>query len=104
MSAFNIRCGKMGGKTTDRDSVFISFLKPDLVKNGLPIVIAIFILIIIIKILLSLNFYAPFLIPDEIGYDNNAHMLSEGHLYPSMGAQPPLYQLILSLSYHISNA
>ena len=51
---------------------------------------------------MSLNFYAPIITPDEAIYDSNAHMLSEGKLYPSMGAQPPLFIAILSLAYHIS--
>ena len=79
------------------------FSKLGISKNGFLVILTIFMIIVIIKILLSTNFYAPFIVPDEYIYDNNAFLLSTGHFYPSMGTVPPLYQIILSLSYHVSN-
>ena len=80
-----------------------SSLSSFLEKNGLLIVSIIFILIVLAKIYLSLDFYAPVMTPDEVIYDWNARMLSGGKLYQNMGATPPLYTAILSLAYHLSS-
>lgn len=73
-------------------------------KNALLIVIVFFILLVLIKILLSLNFYAPFVYGDEIVYDSLAHNLLEGKLYPNFGPSvSPGYPLFLSIAYIISD-
>jgi len=74
----------------------------DLQKNGLFVIICIFLTIIIIKLLLSTAFYAPF-ISDESVYTNETKILSNGTLYPHMGQQPPLYLFFLSIAYIISD-
>jgi hypothetical protein len=73
-------------------------------NNALLIVIALFISLVLIKILLSLNFYAPFVYGDEIVYDSLAHNLLEGKLYPDFGPSvSPGYPLFLSIAYMISS-
>lgn len=76
-----------------------------LIENNALLVISIFfVLLILIKIVLSINFYAPFIYMDEIIYDSLAQNLKEGKLYAKIGGSyPPGYPLFLSIAYWVAN-
>lgn len=61
----------------------------------------IFLIIIVIKIVLSLNFYSPLIIPDELTYDKIASNIIAGKLMLSSGG--PGYPLFVSLAYLVSS-
>jgi hypothetical protein len=61
-------------------------------------------LIIIIKIILSLRLYAPFIYLDEFIYDSLAQNLLTGKLYAKIGGSyPPGYPFFLSFAYLFSD-
>ena len=78
----------------------------DLKDNGLFVVILLFIAIFIAKALLSLPFYSPFIMMDEVYYDSVAQNVLDGKLYakflPYFGTTPPGYSIFLSLAYLFS--
>ncbi|CAJ35189.1 glycosyltransferase family 39 protein [Methanocella arvoryzae] len=79
-----------------------AFYGIDLQKNGLLIIIGIFIILVVVKSFISLDFYAPF-ISDEHVYDKEAKILASGKLYPGIGQQPPLYIAFQSIGYILSD-
>lgn len=73
-------------------------------RYSLHLIYIFFALLVLVKIVLSLNFFSPVALPDEAAYDNFAHNIVYGKLYGMMGnSYPPGYPLLLSLAYHISN-
>lgn len=69
-------------------------------QNGLLLISVIFAIIVFIKILLSLDFYAPYALWDEILYDSLAQNLIRGKLYtPLLGTLPPGYSIFLTIGY-----
>lgn len=72
-------------------------------KNSLYLLIASFLVIVIIKIILSLKFYSPFILNDELYYDSMAKNVLNGQLVPILGgARSPGYPIILSIAYLLS--
>jgi hypothetical protein len=73
-------------------------------KNGLLLISVIFASIVFIKIVLSLRFYAPYALWDEVLYDNLTQNLLQGKLYASLaGALPPGYSIFLTIGYLLSS-
>ncbi len=62
-----------------------------------------FVMLVVIKILLSLSYAGPFIFPDETVYNSVAKNIVHGKLYGKFGAFSPGYPFLLSLAYHISN-
>ena len=72
-------------------------------KNGLLLISVIFAVIVFIKILLSLNFYAPYALWDEVLYDSLTQNLLQGKLFtPLAGTLPPGYPIFLTIGYLIA--
>lgn len=72
-------------------------------KNALLFIIVSFVVIILIKVILSLKFYAPIVYMDEFIYDSLARNILEGKLYAIGGcSHPPGYPVFLSLAYLLS--
>lgn len=73
-------------------------------KKWLILLIGAFLLIVIIKIILSMRFYSPFILYDEIFYDSLARNILNGKLYPIIGVtRSPGYPLILSIAYLLTD-
>ena len=62
-----------------------------------------FVMLVVVKTLLSLSYAGPFILPDEILYNSVAQNIVHGKLYGNLGAFSPGYPFLLSLAYHISN-
>jgi Dolichyl-phosphate-mannose-protein mannosyltransferase len=62
-----------------------------------------FVMLVVIKILLSLSYAGPFIFPDETVYNSVAQNIVHGKLYGKFGAFSPGYPFLLSLAYHIFN-
>ncbi len=73
-------------------------------KNGLLLISVIFAAVVFVKILLSLNFYAPYALWDEVIYDSMTQNLLHGNLYsPLYGGSLPLgYPLFMTIGYLLS--
>lgn len=72
-------------------------------KNSFYLLIAAFLFIVIIKVLLSLNFYSPFVLNDELYYDSLAKNVLNGKLVPIIGdTRSPGYPIVLSVAYLLS--
>lgn len=73
-------------------------------KHILFLILAIYAFIVIVKIILSLGFYAPFIHGDEFIYDSLAQNLLDGKLYTKLGEfYPPGYPIFISIAYHFSS-
>ena len=70
------------------------------------IIILLFVVISLVKILLSLPFISPYIMMDEVYYDNVAQNILHGKLYASfisqLGTTPPGYSIFLSVAYLFS--
>ncbi|WP_230742896.1 ArnT family glycosyltransferase [Methanooceanicella nereidis] len=82
----------------------------DLANNhDIAIIILAFIIIILIKSLMSLPFSSPYLLCDEIIYGSIAQNVPDGKLYsdylgvPGVGTYPPGYPLFLSFAYMLAD-
>jgi hypothetical protein len=79
----------------DKKSIF-----RDLTTNDLFIIILAFVFIVAIKIVLSMQFSSPFIMPDEVFYSDMAHNVLAGKLYTSFilqeGTTPPAYSVLLA--------
>lgn len=83
--------------------IYIEKIKQPIEKNALLIIVSLFLLVILVKVVLSFNFLAPFIYMDEIIYDSLAQNLVEGKLYAKLGGSyPPGYPLFLSIPYFLS--
>lgn len=72
--------------------------------NRYSLIIGIFLAIVLIRIILSLSMYSPFIMPDELAYDGLAQNILHGHLSSKItGPVGPGYPVILSTAYLISN-
>lgn len=72
-------------------------------KNGLLLISVIFAIVVFIKILLSLNFYAPYALWDEVLYDSLTQNLLHGRLYtPLYGTLPPGYPILMTIGYLVA--
>ena len=67
------------------------------------IVCVFFVILVIVKILLSSRFCGPFIFPDETLYNSIAQSIVHGKLYGKLGSFSPGYPFLLSLAYNISN-
>jgi len=67
------------------------------------IICVFFVILVIVKILLSSRFCGPFIFPDETLYNSIAQSIVYGKLYGKLGSFSPGYPFLLSLAYHISN-
>ena len=67
------------------------------------IICVFFVILVIVKILLSSRFCGPFIFPDETLYNTIAQSIVHGKLYGKLGSFSPGYPFLLSLAYHISN-
>ena len=63
----------------------------------------IFVILVIVKILLSSRFCGPFIFSDETLYNRVTKNIVRSALYGNIGSFSPWYQFLLSLGYHISN-
>ena len=72
-------------------------------NNSFYLLIAAFLFIVIIKIILSLKFYSPFILNDELYYDSLAKNVLNGKLVPIIGdTRSPGYPIVLSVAYLLS--
>src|SRR5208283_1256774 len=62
-----------------------------------------FVILVIVKIILSSRFLGPFIFPDETLYNSIAQSIVHGKLYGKLGSFSPGYPFLLSSAYHISN-
>jgi hypothetical protein len=67
------------------------------------IICVFFVILVIVKILLSSRFFGPFIFPDETLYNSIAQSIVHGKLYGKLGSFSPGYPFLLSLAYNISN-
>jgi hypothetical protein len=74
-----------------------------LINNNFYLLIAVFLIIVIIKIILSLKLYSPFVLNDELNYDSLAKNVLNGKLVPIIGdTRSPGYPIVLSVAYLLS--
>ncbi len=81
----------------------VSSIDQFVLKHSIYLLIAAFLFIVIIKIILSLRFYSPFILNDELYYDSLAKNVLNGKLVPIIGdTRSPGYPIILSIAYLLS--
>jgi hypothetical protein len=68
------------------------------------IICLVFLILIIIKIKLTMNFYGPFIFPDEVRYNSVAQNIVHGKLYGKLGVFSPGYPILFSSAYYVSNS
>ena len=77
-------------------------------KNSLLVIILAFIVLVSVKVLLSLDFSSPYIMMDEMRYDDAASNILNGKLYGDMvllkwvGTYPPGYPIVISPAYLLS--